>query len=100
MLTGMLIMGVGAGILNGETAKVGMTVIPAERSGMAAGVGGTVRFAGVVVGFAALGTVLFARVSVSLNTLRAAAAGSPRMAIAQRIVAGDLDGAAAFRGGI
>jgi hypothetical protein len=36
LIGGMVITGVGAGLLNGETTKVGMTVIPRERSGMAA----------------------------------------------------------------
>lgn len=62
ILVGMLLAGIGAGLLNGETAKVGISVIPPDRAGMAAGVGGTVRFAGIVVGFAALGAVLFDRV--------------------------------------
>ncbi len=35
---GMLITGCGAGLLNGETAKVSMSVIPPERGGMASGI--------------------------------------------------------------
>ena len=54
LVVGMLMAGMGAGILNSETAKVGMTVIPPERAGMASGVVGTVRFTGIVVGYAAL----------------------------------------------
>ncbi len=96
MLVGMLIAGLGAGILNGEAAKVGMTVIPPERAGMAAGVGGTVRFAGIVIGFA----LCWARFSsAKFNPV----CGPPRCAIrprrsqtlAQRVVAGDLAGAKA-----
>jgi EmrB/QacA subfamily drug resistance transporter len=63
VLAGMLIAGVGAGLLNGETTKVGMTVIPPERAGMASGVSGTMRFTGIVIGFAALGVVLFSRIA-------------------------------------
>lgn len=66
-LGGMLVAGIGAGILNGETAKVGMTVIPPERAGMASGVGGTVRFTGIVLGFSLLGTALFGRIVASLR---------------------------------
>ena len=55
LIGGMLLAGIGAGLLNGETTKVGMTVIPRERSGMASGVSGTVRFSGLVIGIAALG---------------------------------------------
>lgn len=53
--------------LNGETAKVGLSVISSERVGMAAGVGGTVRFSGVVIGFAALGALLFQTVTSALS---------------------------------
>jgi predicted MFS family arabinose efflux permease len=55
MLAGMLVTGIGAGLLNGETTKVGMTVVPVERAGMASGISGTMRFTGIVIGFAALG---------------------------------------------
>ena len=41
---GMLITGCGAGLLNGETAKVSMSVIPPERGGMASGISGTLAF--------------------------------------------------------
>jgi MFS family permease len=36
---GMLLTGCGAGLLNGETAKVSMSVVPSERGGMASGIG-------------------------------------------------------------
>ncbi len=94
MMSGMLIAGIGAGFLNGETAKVSMTVIPPERAGMAAGVGGTIRFSGIVVGFAALGAILFAGVQSSLRALSVNASGFDLAAVTQRVVAGDLPGAA------
>ena len=50
--------GCGAGLLNGETAKVSMSVIPPERGGMASGISGTLRFVGVVTGLTGLGVVL------------------------------------------
>jgi EmrB/QacA subfamily drug resistance transporter len=93
ILGGMLVAGIGAGILNGETAKVSMTVIPPERAGMASGVSGTVRFTGIVIGFAALGAVLFDRVAASLARALPTLLESERFAIAQRVVAGDLAGA-------
>jgi MFS transporter len=37
MIRSMLIMGTGARVLNGEITKVGMTVIPKERAGLASG---------------------------------------------------------------
>jgi MFS family permease len=54
----MLVASVGAGILNAEVTKVGMSVIPPARAGMASGVASTVRISGIVMGFAALGVVL------------------------------------------
>jgi hypothetical protein len=63
VLAPMFIASLGAGILNGQVPKVSMTVIPVERAGMASGIAGTVRFSGLVLGFAALGAVLFTSVA-------------------------------------
>lgn len=62
LLPGLLLMGIGAGLLNGETAKVSMSAIPPERAGMASGISGTLRFSGIVIGFAVFGAILFARI--------------------------------------
>jgi hypothetical protein len=92
MLGGMLVAGVGARFLNGEIAKVGMTVIPPEHAGMASGVGGTARFSGIVVGFAALGAVLFGRVSAVVSAGLPAALPADRLALVRSVTAGDLSG--------
>ena len=63
MLAGMMLAGVGGGVLNSEVVKVGITVIPPARAGMASGMSGTIRFSGVVIGFAALGAILVSRIS-------------------------------------
>jgi MFS family permease len=55
---GMIVTGCGAGLLNGKTAKVSMSVIPPERGGMAAGIGGTLGFIGLATGIAGLGAIL------------------------------------------
>jgi EmrB/QacA subfamily drug resistance transporter len=92
---GMLITGCGAGLLNGETAKVSMSVIPSERGGMASGVGGTLRFVGLVTGITGLGVVLASQTEkhfvggASALTL----SGSDAHQIVARIVAGDISGA-------
>ncbi|HUA77666.1 MAG TPA: MFS transporter [Acetobacteraceae bacterium] len=96
LIAGLVVAGTGAGILNGEVVKVGMTVIPPERAGMASGVSGTVRFTGIVIGFAALGAVLTARIRTILspglyNIGRDTAAAHSHLM--QRVVAGDLSGA-------
>jgi EmrB/QacA subfamily drug resistance transporter len=92
MLGGMLIAGVGAGILNSELPRVSMSVIPPQRAGMASGIAGTVRFSGIVVGFAALGAALFGRISdvVSAEPLNLPYADTA--ALIRNIAGGDLSG--------
>jgi EmrB/QacA subfamily drug resistance transporter len=90
MIGGMLLTGIGAGFLNGETTKVGMTVIPRERSGMASGVSGTVRFSGLVIGIAALGAVLYAGVAVAVRQALPGLAASDTMQLMHEITAGNL----------
>jgi hypothetical protein len=91
----MLLTGAGAGLLNGETTKVGMTVIPRERSGMASGVSGTVRFSGLVIGIAALGAVLYGRVSTVVAEALTDASAADRLRLVHDITAGNLAGAVA-----
>ena len=94
MIGGMLITGVGAGLLNGETTKVSMTVIPKERSGMASGVSGTVRFTGLVIGIAALGVVLYGRVAAVVADALPQVDPADRQTLIQAITAGHLSAAA------
>jgi EmrB/QacA subfamily drug resistance transporter len=97
---GMLATGCGAGLLNGETAKVSMSVIPPERGGMASGISGTLRFVGLVIGITGLGAVLASeteqrfRHSASVLPLSNALADAPHQTAA-RIVAGDIPGVVA-----
>jgi MFS family permease len=92
LLPGMLLAGIGAGLLNGETTKVGMTVIPPERAGMASGVSGTMRFTGIVLGFAALGVVLFGRIAAAVDARLPAADPVDRQELARKIASGDFTG--------
>jgi EmrB/QacA subfamily drug resistance transporter len=92
ILVGMFVAGVGAGLLNGETTKVGMTVIPAERAGMASGISGTMRFTGIVLGFAALGVVLFSRISVVISSALPALDDAARSGLIRDVASGDLSG--------
>ena len=97
---GMLATGCGAGLLNGETAKVSMSVIPPERGGMASGISGTLRFVGLVIGITGLGAVL---ASETEQRFRPFGVGpSPVECIGRcahqtvaRIVAGDIPGVVA-----
>jgi EmrB/QacA subfamily drug resistance transporter len=88
LLPGMLVVGISAGFLNGETAKVAMSVIPPERAGMAAGVGGTIRFAGIVIGFAGLGAILFETVSNKFGEFLGRVLDSSQIFAVQGIVVG------------
>jgi hypothetical protein len=92
MLASMLVAGVGAGLLNGETTKVGMTVIPAERAGMASGISGTMRFTGIVIGFASLGVVLFSRISAVITAALPDLGEHDRMVFIRDVASGDLSG--------
>jgi EmrB/QacA subfamily drug resistance transporter len=92
MLAGMLVTGIGAGLLNGETTKVGMTVIPPGRAGMASGISGTMRFTGIVIGFAALGVVLFSRISAAITTALPALSEPDRQGLVREIASGNLSG--------
>jgi EmrB/QacA subfamily drug resistance transporter len=94
ILPGMLVTGIGAGLLNGETTKVGMTVIPPARAGMASGISGTMRFTGIVIGFAALGVVLFSRISSAIALALPMLDEHDRLRLVRDVASGDLSGAA------
>ncbi len=93
---GMLMTGCGAGLLNGETAKVSMSVIPPERGGMASGISGTLRFVGLVTGITGLGVVLTSQTEKHFVGGASALplSGTDAHLIVARIVAGDISGAA------
>jgi EmrB/QacA subfamily drug resistance transporter len=57
LLAGFLVSGVGVGLLNPVIADVALSVVPKERSGMAAGINDTFRQVGVAVGIAAWGAI-------------------------------------------
>ncbi|WP_213878975.1 MFS transporter [Pseudomonas sp. dw_358] len=92
LLPGLLLMGIGAGTLNGETAKVSMSVIPPERAGMASGISGTIRFAGIVIGFAVLGAVLFMQLRAAVTAGLPMGSAGEADALVKAIGAGDLSG--------
>ena len=57
LLAGFLISGAGVGLLNPVIADVALSVVPKERSGMAAGINDTFRQVGIAVGIAAWGAI-------------------------------------------
>jgi hypothetical protein len=60
---------------------------------MASGIGGTLRFTGIVVGFAVLGAILFSRVSSTVVVGLGTQTSFDSAALIHRIAAGDLSGA-------
>jgi hypothetical protein len=85
LLPGFIIAGLAVGLLNPAIADVALSVVPKERSGMAAGVNDTFRQVGVAVGTAAWGAIFLARGSDKVATLLsgtpAAAGGRPRQLV-------------------
>jgi MFS family permease len=92
MLAAMFVSGCGAGIVNGEVARVSMTVIPPARAGMASGIGGTVRFTGIVIGFAVLAAILFQRIASAIARAATASPALDGTQLAHQIAAGKLQG--------
>jgi predicted MFS family arabinose efflux permease len=94
---GMLVAGVGAGLLNSETAKVMQGAVPAQRAGMASGLAATTRFVGLLLGVAGLGVVLARGVSHKFGISGAALGLDPRLAAAaaKQVASGDISGALA-----
>nr|WP_258002232.1 MFS transporter [Burkholderia sp. WAC0059] len=70
---GLVVTGIGAGVLNGDTQKAIMACVPAHRMGMASGISTTTRFTAIVTSVGVLGAVLAAQTHAGLTA--AAAAG-------------------------
>jgi EmrB/QacA subfamily drug resistance transporter len=74
LLGGFLVLGGGVGLLNPVIADVALSVVPKERSGMAAGINDTFRQVGVAVGIAVWGAIFVGRGADKISAL---AAGTP-----------------------
>jgi EmrB/QacA subfamily drug resistance transporter len=102
LIPGMMLAGIGIGIANPAIARVGLGVVPPERSGMASGISNTFRIGGLATGVAALGAVFQQRITSSMSTsvgahaaalgrvissagVKAAAHGHPQIFTAARI---------------
>jgi len=67
LIPGMVLSGLGIGIANPAIARVGLGVVPPERSGMASGLSNTFRIGGLATGVAALGAVFQQRITTSMS---------------------------------
>ena len=96
-MAGMLVLGSGGGLLNGETQKAIMSAVPRDRAGMASGISTTARFSGILMGFAVLSGVLATTVRGSLATAACGAGAGCDHArrFADAVVSGDLSRAVA-----
>jgi EmrB/QacA subfamily drug resistance transporter len=86
---GMLVLGAGGGLLNGETQKAIMSAIPRDRAGMASGISTTSRFSGILLGFALLSGVLSTVTRINL----APDVHGPMNRFADAVASGDLHSA-------
>jgi len=67
LIPGELLAGFGLGIANPAIARVGLGVVPPERSGMASGISNTFRIGGLATGVAALGAIFQQRITTQLT---------------------------------
>lgn len=74
LLGGFLVAGAASGVINPVIADVAISVVPKERSGMAAGINDTFRQVGVAVGIAVWGAIFAGRGAAKVSEV---AAGTP-----------------------
>jgi EmrB/QacA subfamily drug resistance transporter len=74
LLGGFLVLGAGVGFLNPVIADVALSVVPKERSGMAAGINDTFRQVGVAVGVAIWGAIFVGQGAAKVSDLTAGTA--------------------------
>jgi EmrB/QacA subfamily drug resistance transporter len=96
LLPGFLISGIGVGLLNPVIADVALSVVPKERSGMAAGINDTFRQVGVAVGIAAWGAIFLGAGAARTHDLAgAAASGAGSRQLVEAASSGNLHDALA-----
>src|SRR5215204_2981650 len=94
LLGGFLVLGAGTGLLNPVIADVAVSVVPREKSGMAAGINDTFRQVGVAVGIAVWGAVFVGRGADKVAELAAgtpAASGDHPRQLVEAASSGSLD---------
>jgi EmrB/QacA subfamily drug resistance transporter len=89
LLPGFIVAGVGVGVVNTVIADVALSVVPKERSGMAAGINDTFRQVGIAVGVAAWGA-LFAVHGATKTVAQAPSAHGHGRQLVEAVSAGRL----------
>jgi len=95
---GMVVTGLGAGVLNGDTQKAIMACVPPNRTGMASGISTTTRFTAIVTSVGVLGAVLAARTQTAFFArpeLTSAVRSALDAGFLSRVLAGDAAAASA-----
>jgi EmrB/QacA subfamily drug resistance transporter len=90
---GMIVTGLGAGVLNGDTQKAIMACVPSHRTGMASGISTTTRFTAIVTSVGVLGAVLASRTRAAIDAAGACHASASACVDPQfmsNLLAGDL----------
>jgi EmrB/QacA subfamily drug resistance transporter len=89
----MTLAGVGAGVLNGDTAKALQGALPLNRSGVASGIGATTRFVALLFGVAGFGAILVSSTANKFSAMAHQAGLSVGEAtnLAKKFAAGDVD---------
>jgi len=82
LIPGLLLTGIGIGIANPAIAKIGLGVVPPQRTGMASGISNTFRIGGLATGVAALGAIFQHHLSSSLADQLGRPAGQLAKALA------------------
>jgi EmrB/QacA subfamily drug resistance transporter len=96
LLAGFVISGIGVGLLNPVIADVALSVVPKERSGMAAGINDTFRQVGIAVGIAAWGAIfLGAGAARTQEVASGAVSGSGARQLVEAASSGQLHSAVA-----
>jgi EmrB/QacA subfamily drug resistance transporter len=81
----MFVSGIGAGLLNGETAQTLQATIPTAQGGMAGGLSATVRFASILLAVAVLG-VFYSRRGTPWVMAAAALVAALSLAVVHRLL--------------
>jgi hypothetical protein len=87
LLTGFVLTGIGAGLVNPLLAETAVGVVHYQQSGMASGSNTTFRQMGIAVGTAVYGTIFATSLG---DNLRTSLAGSPPLAARADMIAGQV----------
>jgi EmrB/QacA subfamily drug resistance transporter len=90
LLGGFLVSGAAVGLLNPVIADVALSVVPKEKSGMAAGINDTFRQVGIAVGIAAWGAIFLARGASEVREAAPATTGEQARQLVEAASSGNL----------